>query len=554
MFSLRIGRMYKRLNSTKSSFSTIHTATNVKLKEHTSVTSPVFLLKNTNSDGTTYYYDKADVNYLYWAGYGYYWIDDIVYITNDLIEIYCHKDALATGKPYIEKTNAYVKYCADPSKVSSRHIIDDERFGPDLYLSSSYDTLATHDIGQGESLVESMMILGDQATVVLTVVGNGTPPYSLFLSVHDYTQFMTEYLENSGTSLINTIDRLTERFMGLDWHSCILSAVFVPIKKSWFDNKYATTFEKIYVGGIEVDIGVTMHATVPLVPVTKSYLRSITFPDLVKKNGYTWLKGPKYTKLTYVYPGGSLDLSNEALTDYALLYIEETLNPFNGDHIIKFYTTDEYHDKEIFLGVARDCIALDLTSMTAAAISSETTAMNFAQNFGKAAVGVASAAIGIQSAVHNIRKGDMVKTFENVQDISTGISGAFPTGNIQPVAKNIEISTSLDTWLSSTLDGQGFDMHKYRLVTSTCIPAAFVDEPTGSQAPTSSVKYDEFADLFGWPLYQVISLDGVDGYVECVGADIGEVASTDYEDITYRLHPSEIAEINNHLNSGLYLE
>ena len=566
MFSIRIGRMYKRLNSTKSTFSTIHTATNVKLKEHTSVTKPVFLLKNTNADGSEYYYDKADVNYCYWPGYGYYWIDDIVYITNDLIEIYCHRDALATGKPYIEKTTAYVKYCADDSKVSSRHIIDDERFGPNLYLSSTYDTLVTHDTGQGESLVESMMILGDEATVVLTVVGNGTPPYSLFLSVHDYTEFIRVYLDNSGADLINTIDKLTERFMGLDWRSCILSAVFLPIKKSWYDAKYATTFEKIYVGGLEVDIGVTMHATVPIAPISKSYLRSITFPDLVKKNGYTWLKGPKYTKLTYVYPGGSLELSNEALTDYALLYIEETLNPFNGEHIMKFYTTDENHDKEIFLGVAKDCIALDLTSMTAAAISTDQTAMNFLSNFGSALSSIGSATMSMNSAsltqkssseaakkAKNVDRSGQVEGISDIQATSTGISGVFPTGGVQPVAKNVEMSTSFDTWISWNLEGT-FDLHKYRLVTSTCIPAAFVDEPTGSQAPTSSVKYDEFATLFGWPLYQVISLEGVEGYVECVGADVGKVDSADYEDITYRLHPSEIAEINNNLNSGLYLE
>ncbi len=553
MFSLRIGRMYKRLNSTKSTFSTIHTATNVKLKEHTSVTKPVFLLKNTNADGSTYYYDKADVNYLYWPGYGYYWIDDIVYITNDLIEIYCHRDALATGKPYIEKTKAYVKYCADPSKVSGHHVIDDERFGPDLYLSSNYDTLLTHDIGQGQSLMEDFSILStnDEGAVMLTVVGNGTKPYTLILSVDKYFDIVRAYLSGAG---ITTEDRLAEAFMGIDWKSCILSAIYVPLKKSALDNQYSgNTMQTLYIGGIFLDLHETVHFSSLAIPITRSYLRSVTFPDIAKKDGYTWLKGPKYTSLSYVYPGGSLDLSNEALTDFSLLYIEEALNPFTGEHVMKFFTTDTNKNKQIFLGAARDSMAFDLTSVTAAAISGEKTAINFLKNYTNAVVGVASAAIGIQTAVANIGKDKIPDAISNAQDITTGISGIFPNSGIQPITKNVEMNSTYTSYLSVDLD-HNFDLHRYRLVASTCIPAAFVDEPTGSQAPTSSVKYDEFAQLFGWPLYQVISLEGVEGYVECVGADIGKVDASEYEDITYRLHPSEISEINSHLNSGLYLE
>ena len=564
MFSIRIGRMYKRLNSTKSSFSTIHTATNVKLKDHTSVTKPVFLLKNTNADGSVYHYDKADINYCFWPGYGYYWIDDIVYITNDLIEIYCHRDALATGKPYIEKTKAYVKYCADTSKVSGRHIIDDERFGPNLYLSSVYDSLYSHGTGQGESLIETAMY--GEPSIVLTVVGNGTPPYAIFLSARQFGDFMTKYLQGDA-SIISTIDKLTERFMGIDWRSCILSALLIPISKGYLESQYESTLEKIYVGGVEVDIDTEIHVTSPMMPpFYKTYLRSIQFTDILKKNGYTWLKGPKYTKLTYVYPGGSLDLSNEALTDFALLYIEETLNPFNGDHVIKFFTTDENHNRNIFLGVAKDNISLDLTSMITSSISGQQTAINFLSNFGSALASVGSAALSINSAsltqksssaaakkAKTVDLSGQVEGISDAQAISTGISGVFPTGSIQPIAKNIEMSTNLDTWIGVDYESE-YHTQKYQLVTSTCIPAAFVDEPTGSQAPTSSVKYDEFAQLFGWPLYQVISLEGVEGYVECVGADVGKIATEDYDDITYRLHPSEIAEINNNLNSGIYLE
>lgn len=552
MFSIRIGRMYKRLNSTKSTFSTIHTATNVKLKDNTSVTKPVFLLKNTNSDGSTYYYDKADVNYLYWPGYGYYWIDDIVYITNDLIEIYCHRDALATGKPYIEKTTAYVKYCADNSKVSTKHLIDDERFGPDIYLSSTYDTLITHDTGQGVSLLEDYSISGqnDDGTVMLTAVGNNTEPYTLIISVSKYFDIVRAYLTGAG---IDSYDKLCEAFMGLDWRACILSAVYVPLRKSKLEELYDGTLSSIYIGGVSLNLNETVHFTALNIPITRSYLRSITFPDIVKKDGYTWLKGPKYTSLSYVYPSGSLDLSNEALTDFSLLYIEEALNPFNGEHVMKFYTTDTNHDKKIFLGAARDNMSFDLTSVTAAAISGEKTAITFLKNWTNAAVGVASAAIGIQTAVANVGKGNIPDAISNAQEITTGISGIFPNGGIQPITKNIEINSTYTSYLSVDLDHND-DLHKYQLITSTCIPAAFVDEPVGSQAPTSSVKYDDFAKLFGWPLYQVISLEGVEGYVECVGADVGKVATEDYDDITYRLHPSEIAEINNHLNSGLYLE
>ena len=89
--NLTIGKMKKRINSTKFTYDAVTTLSGVTFKEPTSRSKPVFLLHKVSSDG-----DLAGCNYCNCLG-RFYWIDDIVHVTNDLIEVHCHTDVLATG-------------------------------------------------------------------------------------------------------------------------------------------------------------------------------------------------------------------------------------------------------------------------------------------------------------------------------------------------------------------------------------------------------------------------------------------------------------------------
>ena len=85
----------------------------VKLKEPTDVLNPVFLLYQHGHDGQ---------NYL-WAFGRYYWIVNIKYITNDTMEISCRIDPLGSYRGHIRNTQAYVLYDSTPnSEIPDRRL------------------------------------------------------------------------------------------------------------------------------------------------------------------------------------------------------------------------------------------------------------------------------------------------------------------------------------------------------------------------------------------------------------------------------------------------
>lgn len=96
----------KRLNSTKNAPSDeLGTHYEVVLKDNTSFIDPVFRLKAES---------KPSANYLKFDG-RYYWIRNIISIANNLYEIICHEDCLTTFKHHIQATSAFVLYDSTPN-------------------------------------------------------------------------------------------------------------------------------------------------------------------------------------------------------------------------------------------------------------------------------------------------------------------------------------------------------------------------------------------------------------------------------------------------------
>ena len=85
----------KEANSTKRPSG--GTTVSCVLKENTSVVHPVFILNSAN----------FSINYLSW-GNRYYFVDDIVAISNDMLELHCTVDVLATYKDSIGTSSQYV--------------------------------------------------------------------------------------------------------------------------------------------------------------------------------------------------------------------------------------------------------------------------------------------------------------------------------------------------------------------------------------------------------------------------------------------------------------
>lgn len=98
MASVSFGVLSKRINSTKQPASLSDQRT-VVLKEQCSQDNPVFICTGNN----------FNYNYCQWDG-KYYFIDDIISLRNNEIEIHCSLDVLATYKTDILNTTAYVIY------------------------------------------------------------------------------------------------------------------------------------------------------------------------------------------------------------------------------------------------------------------------------------------------------------------------------------------------------------------------------------------------------------------------------------------------------------
>lgn len=100
---IHLGSFAKRKNSTKQPGSLSDSRT-IKLKQPTSVTNPVFILSG----------DLFDYNYCKWDN-KYYFITDAVSVHDDMTEIHCELDPLATYKSEILNTTAYILYDSTPN-------------------------------------------------------------------------------------------------------------------------------------------------------------------------------------------------------------------------------------------------------------------------------------------------------------------------------------------------------------------------------------------------------------------------------------------------------
>ena len=138
----------KRKNSTKVPTGSGDSYT-VNLKSGTSLLSPTLLL-NISS--------RPTYNYLSFEG-RYYFVTDIVSVRNDLWEISCNVDALASWKSEIGGTTANILYA-----TGGRDDIIDQRIPieSDVHIDTS------------SSVITGFTITDATPTIVLSIVGTGS--------------------------------------------------------------------------------------------------------------------------------------------------------------------------------------------------------------------------------------------------------------------------------------------------------------------------------------------------------------------------------------------
>lgn len=562
--NIDIGHINKRVNSTKQTFTKTHTNVDVKLKEPTSVINPTFILRNTF--GTNQYKFSSQTNYIYVPDWGYYWIMDIVYETNDIIKFVCARDVAATGKDYIKKVNAYVKYCSDLAVATSAGLLDDDRFGPELYAGSAEENLYITPVGNTPSLLDTLLVHNfSEGTIILTTIGKDVGVCRWILDFHGFVEVMTGI--SGAASTVNDWDEFCMKFFGSNWKECITGALYIPVKKSELETMFTST-NKVYAGMAEVTSTAYHYTLIPSAGICKTYRRPLPFIEICKKTRYAFLRSPKYTSVVFQYAGGTIDISNDALTDFSQVYVEEAFDIFTGDFSIKLYATDVNGEKGPCLGAVVDNLGFDFNAALAYVPSSRDQALNMLTSLYKDGLSMATGAAfkGAELPAATISGSEDKGPEENtpqqsikkpsasnaLKSIGTGILGAFTSMSASPVGRSIGSSSCLATYFASKLEG-GNATDLYRIVSSTLVPSAFIDEPTGSQSPSTAVKYEEFGAMYGFPCNKYVDLSTVraNHYVQCVGANAGNVTA---QDVTWTLTTYELTKLNEMLNTGIYLE
>lgn len=131
-FTVTLYNFSKRKNSTLQP-SAAGTDLNCELKQPTSYKAPVF---------TFFVEDAFEWNYLQWGSW-YYFITDVVSVRNDIWEVHCKLDVLATYKTQIGATSAFVMY-----DTSANTEIVDTRLSQKTTIAAVTNS-ATLDFGVG---------------------------------------------------------------------------------------------------------------------------------------------------------------------------------------------------------------------------------------------------------------------------------------------------------------------------------------------------------------------------------------------------------------------
>lgn len=474
----------KRKNSTKQPPGTSgsYDTLSVVLKEGTSLEQPVFIIKSND-----FSYNYAQFNSTY------YYVDDIVSEKNQLLELHCSRDLLATYKAKIQAASAHVLYYTHNNTE-----ITDKRL--------STKTTQTTDSASG-----SFDYFGVGLTNVLSLVGKDeVAAFKLNLSEirSIVSQSFFDTLENE-ISQVPAIDNSSEanaisdagRFVVDLLKTAAISATYVGKVAECIRNCYILPMDPAAWGGTlhDVYIGKCQALSGPNTPI-KGYVLSSNERVLhdsatvnIPWQASDWRRNAPYHEIYLYIPCiGLTTISPSDVIGAVTLHVELELDKLSGDVIVNVGTTDKV-------------------------LAQYTT--NVAVNYpiGSANVDPARALTNIGSAFSALSGGSAVKS---AIDAGLGLANS-----IDPMPMSIG-SNGGGAFLG-LVGYQGKKIYCFTIFHDTTVTPSSVSA------------------IAGTPYNGVMSLGSVpaNGYVQTSGASVEVGAFGNDKDI-----------INSYLNGGIYIE
>lgn len=395
----------KRHNSTKRP--TGGMAVNVRLKESTSIEQPTFILTIPQDiDFTTY-------NYCYFVGH-YYFVSDIRYITNNIYEMDCTQDVLATYKDDILSYQGFVERSATQRNQ---------------YIHDPYRS----QLETKEYKVKDTTVTGFNVEGCYLVRCSGFSGLRTYVATEDQLQSLFAFMYNTSGSLWESItDQIaTVVFNPFEY---ILGVWWYPIS---YLNMVSSSHYDVYLG--KYNTGVNLYTAKVNINFTGTILKpSATYSD---SRDYD----PSWTSGNIYLPGvGMIGLNVALLQDTMSYRIDIDTNTGLCEWKITNLDATAISDAAVIQGVYRGKLGSEVQiSQLSNNIHGE---MSGLTNMG---IGLASLASGNVGGLASVT-GGVMQTITSISQPSQAINGA--AGERGIIVTNTTIKISIERKNAAPID------------------------------------------------------------------------------------------------------
>lgn len=317
----------KRQNSTKQpTNSDTHVDVTCLLKEPSDEFKPVFQIS------TTY----ASYNYVKW-GTRYYWITSKTYVTNDILEIHCTKDLLATYKTAIGSSSQYIlrsSYAYNSYVVDNLYPITMERSGSYESIVKLADMWHARD----GFYVMGLICSAQSGQSIDNRIRRGNVVYLILT-------------EAQARTLADQFNQLSGFLSSVKPSDFLVSFTYIPISMTGIAEAAAGSPAKIHIGSSVGGWDLNVADCIPYESVryangiytytpSPSFVSLPAHPDAGTRGEY--LDYPPYTVLTaYLGPFGIVNLTqmDTSYGYYGSIYYNFTIDLCTGQAIFRFYDT-----------------------------------------------------------------------------------------------------------------------------------------------------------------------------------------------------------------------
>ena len=493
MATITIGTTTKRLNSTSQSFS--GTQLTCKLKNPTSIHDPVFEVAGL-TDGAMY-------NYASWSG-RYYWVDDVVQITNTISEVHCRLDPLATYKSAITASSALVIY-GDSTNWSK--LIDDTRLQPEMrYSTQTIGNANMFGLTPNSEGCVAMTFTSttsvDWITQASTLAGTGV--HTALMSVAEMRKCIGDLtgfdpgqgITGSGLQeMLEAFGRVIQSLGGGSIADYIQRIIWLPFKLSDVVSATGATYRLgMFIGGVLAD-QCNWYDVNP--GSIYSHDGNFTIDWSTLTSGNDFLKNERWISMQVYTPGGYQEIPAYCFKYANTLYYRTTFSLTDGSWNMRLSAdSNMYETLTTFSGN----ISVDL-------LGTVSLGNDFTGQIADAGASFVSGAVSM--GVGNL----------------AGISGALPKTNFNCRSSSGSFSGASSIFLTST-------------------PAAMIVYAT-CYIPYMLNDYASYCTRYGYPCNKYLQLSSVSGYCQCAGASVNGAAGATEGDLQ---------TINSYLNSGIYIE